>query len=273
MNKEIKSKIIVREYTVSNRRIVKPLRLVFLSDYHEARFRPYNRPLIDLVDSLCPDAVLIGGDMIISAKVRPGNRKWYRWSRLLFRHLCRRYPVFAGEGNHETRLRYLRDLQPCYEEYCNMVRNEGANLLLNEWADFSGIRIYGLSPDGDAYRRFRLNRLDKEEVSFLLQSEKAPEDRFSLVLAHHPSFFRACAAWGADLTLSGHLHGGIVRFGNRGAVSSDPSIFPKYSGGIYDAPFNPGQKLIVSCGVGTHTIPLRINNPPEVTLIQLEPDS
>ncbi len=266
-------RIIVREYHVRNRRLERPLRLVFLSDYHDARFRPYDRPLKDLVNSLRPDAMLLGGDMIISARVRPGTDNWYRWPASLFRYLCRRYPVFAGEGNHETRLKAVPELVPCYEEYCEAIKDAGAVLLRNESADFCGIRIFGLSPDVSAYRKFSMSRLGTEDVAGLLGQEKAPDDRFSLILAHHPSFFKACAGWGADLTLSGHLHGGIVRFGSRGAVSSDPSIFPKYSGGIYRDRKDPEKQLIVSCGLGAHTIPLRINNPPEVTLVLLEPDS
>jgi hypothetical protein len=94
---------------------------------------------------------------------------------------------------------------------------------------------------------------------------KPNDDSFRLLLAHHPCYFDAYAGWGADLTLSGHLHGGIVRlpfFG--GVVSPQIRLFPRYDKGMYTM---DGKKMIVSAGLGSHTIKLRINNPPELIII------
>ena len=85
------------------------------------------------------------------------------------------------------------------------------------------------------------------------------------MLAHHPAYFDAYASWGADLTLSGHLHGGMIRLPFVGGlVSPQMRLFPKYDKGLYT---KKGKKLIVSAGLANHTVNIRINNPPELVVI------
>ena len=89
------------------------------------------------------------------------------------------------------------------------------------------------------------------------------------MLAHNPAYFEAYASWGADLTLSGHVHGGIMRLPWLGGVlSTSLTLFPKYDGGE----FRLGEKrMIVSRGLGSHTIPIRIFNPAELVAVELAP--
>lgn len=46
----------------------------------------------------------------------------------------------------------------------------------------------------------------------------ASRDHFQILLAHSPLFFEAYRKWGADLTLSGHFHGGTIRLPVLGGV-------------------------------------------------------
>ena len=74
-------------------------------------------------------------------------------------------------------------------------------------------------------------------------------------------------AWGADLILSGHLHGGMVRIpGIGGVIGPDFVLFPKYSGEMRRV---GDQTVIVSNGLGTHTIHIRLFNPAEVVVLSL----
>ena len=50
-------------------------------------------------------------------------------------------------------------------------------------------------------------------------------------------------------------------------VSARLSLFPKYDGGIYDL---NGTKMVVSKGLGSHTLPLRIFNPWELCIIDIK---
>jgi predicted MPP superfamily phosphohydrolase len=99
---------------------------------------------------------------------------------------------------------------------------------------------------------------------------KPRENACRILIAHNPDFFEQYAAWGADVVVSGHVHGGIMRlpfFG--GVVSPRLTLFPEYDGGR----FEKGQAvMILSRGLGTHTLPLRIFNPGELVEIHLEPE-
>ena len=73
--------------------------------------------------------------------------------------------------------------------------------------------------------------------------------------------------WGADLILSGHYHGGIVRIpGVTGVITPAFEIFPKYSGDFYR---EGDTNIVVSKGLGTHTVNVRFLNPAELIVLHL----
>jgi predicted MPP superfamily phosphohydrolase len=94
------------------------------------------------------------------------------------------------------------------------------------------------------------------------------ESRFNLLIAHNPQYFDEYAEWGADLSVSGHVHGGIVKLPLIGGVISPAyQLFPKYDGGMFDI---GGKKMVLSRGLGTHTIKVRVFNPGELDVIDLK---
>ncbi|MCM1569376.1 MAG: hypothetical protein NC081_08015 [Roseburia sp.] len=97
-----------------------------------------------------------------------------------------------------------------------------------------------------------------------------PSDgKYTILLAHKPDYFPQYAAWGANLTLAGHVHGGVVRvpFWGKGVLSPDIRLFPEYDGGI----FRKGQAvMLVSRGLGYHTIPFRLFNPAELPVLDFK---
>ena len=98
---------------------------------------------------------------------------------------------------------------------------------------------------------------------------KAEEESYQILLAHNPEYFETYADWGADLTLSGHVHGGIMRLPVLGGVISPKLVlFPKYDGGHF---IRKDAHMVLSRGLGMHTIPIRIFNPAELVLIHLKP--
>ena len=95
------------------------------------------------------------------------------------------------------------------------------------------------------------------------------ESCFNILLAHNPQYFKEYAGWGADLTLSGHIHGGLVRLPFLGGVVSPMvTFFPKYDGGVF---YENDKEMILSRGLGTHTIPIRMFNPGELNIIEINP--
>ena len=96
----------------------------------------------------------------------------------------------------------------------------------------------------------------------------ADRRHFQILMAHNPDYFEDYVNWGADLVLSGHVHGGIMRLPVLGGVIS-PSyqIFPKYDAGIFSSGTG---KMIISTGLGCHSIKIRLFNPPEIDVITLK---
>ena len=178
-------------------------------------------------------------------------------------------PVYGVNGNHEVRMSAIREEQ--YSVYDEALRSMGVRILRNERVKLevngAKIALTGLELERYFFRRsIRKEPLSAEHIRALI---KEPEEGwFNLLLAHHPKYFPEYAAWGADLVLSGHLHGGIVRLPLiGGVVSPDPGLFPHYDRGMFE---EHGSRLVVSAGLGTHTVNLRINNPAELVILSFE---
>ena len=99
---------------------------------------------------------------------------------------------------------------------------------------------------------------------------------FTMLLTHSPVYFETYVKWGADLCLCGHVHGGLMRLPLIGGVmGTRPNLFPKYSGGRYsysigETDGNRTGTMVLTCGLGTHTLPIRIFNPGEISVIELQ---
>ncbi len=127
--------------------------------------------------------------------------------------------------------------------------------------------IYGLEVPMQYYEKHVRNVLPEGYLTEKLGP--CPKDRFTVLLSHNPAFGEDTFAWGADLTLSGHTHGGLVRFPGKGSlISPELTFFPKYDGGHYE---KDGKHLIVSKGLGTHTFHIRIFDRAELLSITIKP--
>jgi predicted MPP superfamily phosphohydrolase len=92
-----------------------------------------------------------------------------------------------------------------------------------------------------------------------------PADGATVLLAHEPDFADSVAGQAVDLQLSGHSHGGQVRFPLLGAVYL-PRMARKYPSGLNQI----GRlKVYTNRGLGTILLPVRFGCPPEITLLTL----
>jgi predicted MPP superfamily phosphohydrolase len=112
---------------------------------------------------------------------------------------------------------------------------------------------------------------DEEILSAKLTVLVSEADGYTVLLSHRPELFEVYAAHGVDLVFSGHAHGGQFRLPLvGGVVAPNQGLFPKYDAGL----FSEGQThMVVSRGIGNSIIPVRVNNRPEVVLLELEADS
>ena len=90
---------------------------------------------------------------------------------------------------------------------------------------------------------------------------------YTVLLAHRPELAEVYARAGANLTLSGHAHGGQIRLPFLGGLfAPGQGFFPEYDAGLY----REGEALmLVSRGLGNSLFPLRVNNRPELVAATL----
>ncbi|MBP5253640.1 MAG: metallophosphoesterase [Lachnospiraceae bacterium] len=272
------SRFTVSEYEYADKRIVKSLKVVFLSDLHCKMYGPGGRFLIEKIKQIGPDLIICGGDMI-------NARQGAKTDKVVgfLRELNGEFPIIYAYGNHELRLKiYPENYGDVWEKYTEALSEFGLKVTENGSVKIgdSGVNIISFSAERKYYKR---NVSIDMEPSYIAEKAGAPDPgSFNILLAHNPGYFDTYAAYGADLTLSGHLHGGLVRIPvpvskkareegahvMRGLFSPRIRLFPKFDGGRFD---KEGRSMIVSRGLGTHTIPVRVFNPGDLVVIDLKP--
>lgn len=261
------NRFVIREYTVTSDKLKKNGRFILLSDLHNKSFGKENQRLFKAIEKQNPDGILIAGDMYTSTQ-NEDNMK----SADFVCRLARRFPVYYGNGNHEHKTRlYPEVFGTMYEDYMKKIGEAGTEILVNEKVTLPSYNmdIYGLEIERPYYKKFVSQHMEKTYLNQLLGNPD--QDKFNLLIAHNPDYFETYAEWGADLTVSGHVHGGLMILPFAGGVISPKlCLFPHYDGGKFE---NGQRKMILSRGLGTHTLPIRIFNPGELVVIDLKEES
>lgn len=260
------NEFVTTTYVVRDRRFRENetvVRAVVLADLHNNCYGSNNERLLQTIDEIAPQVVLIAGDLLVGV---PGESLDVPVQ--LVTALAKKYPIYYGIGNHEYRIGlYEAQYGDMYQRYVQALAEAGVEMMHNCRETISlgnvPVDVVGAEIDRYYYKRFRKITMD---ASYLAQILPPVSDRYTILLAHHPDYFSAYAAYGADLTLAGHVHGGVMQLFGRGVISPNFRLFPKYSGGRYTL---GRQELIVSRGLGTHrSMPLRIFNPPELIVLE-----
>ena len=266
-------RFIVRRYTIRTNKLRRAYRFVYLSDLHQKVYPGGNETITAAVRKERPDFIIAGGDFITSrtaAEQACRNDFSFEDAALsLLKSLRDVAPVYFVNGNHEEKLETSEDevLRSAYDHFMTELSGAGVRVLHNEKVHPDvGLVLYGYEHGMEHYEKIFSNPLTLPEMQEEI-GEPEP-DLFCLLAVHNPKFFPVYAQWGADLTVSGHVHGGLMRIGKRGVIGPDLHLFPKYSGGLYNI---DGRTMILSCGIGAHTLPVRIFNPGEITVVDIVP--
>lgn len=260
----------VEEAAVASDKLGADKTVVFLSDLHNNEFGADNGRLVEAIHDLKPDAVLVGGDMMMTR-----GEKDYRVPLKLIEQLAGRYPVFYGNGNHENRMTWDRDtFGGLYEEYTSLLRKMGVTYLEDETAAWGeDILISGLDLDEYFYQKALFHKTEPMPKGYLdgklgRTDNSQDRDKFRILLAHSPLYFRDYAKWGADLTLAGHFHGGTIRIpGLGGVMTPQYQFFLPWCAGDFEY---EDRRMVVSRGLGTHSINIRLNNKPQLVVVRLK---
>lgn len=258
----------VTKYQVTSeklRSLKRKRRVVFLSDLHNYSYGECNEELFEAIRDVTPDMILIGGDML----VRKDGTSYEETLRFLGR-LPQIAPVYCANGNHEQRLKeYPEKYEQSYQAYKKGLEKAGIRLLENEsvnlcW-DGVPVSVTGLEIPLRGYQKFRHSKIERKEIDGRIGKAS---DAYQILMAHHPAYVPLYKEWGADLILCGHLHGGVMRLPwVGGVIGPDFLLFPHYSGDIYR---EDKKTIVVSKGLGVHSVPIRLWNPAELVVLEID---
>jgi len=257
------NRFVVVRNSFSSDKLRRSGRAVVLADLHNKRYGKNNELLLKAIDDCKPDFVLVAGDILTAkpgASLEPAIE--------FMQKLAAKYPVYYGSGNHEHRLKlYPENYKDMSERYEKALAEAGVIRLVNNHVTLEeyGITIYGSEIDREFYKRFKVSKMPEDYMRSILG--RCDTETYTILLAHNPDYFPQYGAWGADLVCSGHVHGGVARvpFWGKGMISPSLRLFPQYDGGA----FSEGKStMLLSRGLGMHTIPFRLFNPAELLLVE-----
>lgn len=259
----------ITQYEAHSKKISRQIKIAVIADLHSFSYGTGNERLFHAVREAAPDLILIPGDMIVTAVTEK-----YGISLSFARRLCTLgIPVIYSNGNHETRAQLPEfESSQMYEEYKKNLEQAGVQMLNNESREYrvNGDRvcISGLELPLSSYEKWKKPYLERDFIQ--KQLGNASKEHLQILLAHHPAFAGQYADWGADVTVCGHNHGGLICIPGMGSIISPQfMLFPKYDAGEFAF---GGRKVFISRGLGTHTIHIRIFNRAELAVITVKPE-
>lgn len=253
----------ISSYDIRSKKIRKPIRIVMLADLHNSEFGPSNQTLLKKIQLLEPDVVLVAGDIFVG---KP--KKSIDIAVSFLNEMGRNYKVYVGKGNHELRASLYTDKYGDMWERFYMETKDSVIWLINDCCILPEyhICIHGLDMDAEYYKRFKTTPMDKTYLKEILPPINS--NMFNILIAHNPDYFESYEKWGADLSVSGHVHGGMIIVPKIGGLLS-PMVrfFPKYYKGLYKI---NKSNMVVSAGLGNHTFKFRVNNKPDLVVINVK---
>ncbi|MCX7833846.1 MAG: metallophosphoesterase [Ignavibacteria bacterium] len=246
---------------------LKGFKILLFSDIHSG---PYMNEetmnnYANIINNLNADLILIPGDITnstVDEAISFCNS---------FGNLKSRYGVFATLGNHD----YFSNPDQIEEI---IIKNTNIRLLRNqaEILNLNDTHLCILGSEDTRDSGMGNNNIIKGYIEKTIADAITKSERLNInfdvipkiLLCHKPYVFDYISEYNIDLMLSGHTHGGQVIFASIGSSKlSIASAVSKYVGGLYT---NGKSKLYISRGIGTVGLPMRVNCPPEITIITLE---
>lgn len=260
------------------------LRLAVIADLHV--IEPWMglqhvRQIVAKTNALEADAVLLLGDYVPSS----GMRKWARrvgggivhhddWARELGR-LKAPLGVHAVLGNHD----WWEDDTVQIQHSATTPAGEAMNRAGIHVHENTAIRLkkdgeaFWLCGLGDQWAYYMIGDRPPTRGSYIGTDDvpgmlrQVSDDAPVIMMAHEPDIFAMMGEFADRISLqvSGHTHGGQVRF--MGYAPTVPSAYGDRF--VYGHIVEEGRHLIVSGGLGCSGLPIRFGAPPEVVLIEV----
>lgn len=228
-------------------------KIAHVSDLHN---NDWGEKLIKKIQGESPDIIVITGDLVDSRKTD------FDIAMAFIQDAKNIAPIYYVTGNHEARLDDYYLLNERLEK-ANVNMMDDQSLLLEKGQE--KIQILGIQ-DPDFVEKMTGGGIQGEIVSAKAK-ELLKQDYFNILLNHRPEHFERYVELGVDLVLTGHAHGGQFRLPFIGGIiAPNQGFFPEYTAGVYK---EENTAMVVSRGLGHSIIPFRINNMPELVIIEL----
>ena len=259
--------LVIKKYNIKNKKIsdkFNGLKIVHISDVHSKIFGKNNEKVIQKVKDINPDIIIMSGDII--DKREKDMDKFIN----MYKEIYLKYPVYYSIGNHERKLGYIK-----YKEYINKLRKLGVHVIINGKEkivkDNEEIIINALKfRENMQPKKLTFNRKNKYIKYMYNKLKNIDNTKFNILIAHDPENFKLYKELEMDLIFSGHVHGGLIRFGKYCLLSPRRKFFPKYS---YGKTQEDGIAIITSSGMGNASIPIRLFNRPEIVEVILNKEN
>ena len=252
----------LNSYTITSSRLPESFdgyRIAHVSDLHNTQIGENNEKLLTILREADPDIIAITGDLIDSRNTDVEIALQFA------QEVVKIAPCYYVTGNHEARKSEYNELKSGMESN-GVIVLEDSNTEIN--IDGNTITIIGVNDPS-----FQTDYLFGDSESIMntkLTELHTNEDGFTILLSHRPELFGTYANHDIDLVLSGHAHGGQFRIPLiGGVVAPNQGFFPEFDAGIYT---NGNTNMFISRGIGNSILPFRVNNRPEVILIELKSD-
>jgi len=219
------------------------LRIGLMTDIHRSQWVSHDdvRHGVSTLMAERPDLIVLGGDYVTW-----GDRQYVVPCAEGLAPLSAPHGVFAILGNHDDDTRMPAAL---LKNGVQVLKDARTHLTINgEGVELAGIRYWTRRP---------------ADIGAVVRGAAGPV----ILLAHDPRRLTEAAALNIPLVLSGHTHGGQVVLPGLGAIAAQK--FPVIAG----VANRERTAIFVSRGVGTVYVPVRINCPPEVAVLTLQPES
>ncbi len=215
--------------------------------------RDWGISLFDSIKAQKPDIIVFTGDIVNH------NSKNFDVAISTIKQAQAIAPVYYVTGNHEAALKKYKDLEKALINAGAIVLKDEA-IYLEKGQD--KIKLIGLDdPDFENARGYEANMVENKLNKLIDKSY------YNIVLCHRPELFESYLKTGANLILTGHAHGGQVIIPYIGGLfAPSQGLFPKYTEGLHN---NGDTNMIISRGLGNSIIPVRVNNMPQLVVVEL----
>lgn len=228
--------------------------IVHLSDIHLENVPLSPEKIAKVVNSYSPDLLVLTGDLI-------NDRSDLTQVTTYLQPLSAQHGKYIVMGNND----YSHFSRSLFDRYQELLLSIGWVPLLNDAEYLKNLDLWVIGVDDPATAH---DDVDKAYSKLTAVNAPIPSTSpFRLVLSHSTDCLDGVNNYGAELLLTGHTHGGQVRFPGMKPLISNTFLGDQ---GIYEG-FHviDGIPLYINRGIGESGLPVRFNVPPEVAVFHL----